>query len=600
MIPLLPGVLLALLPSLPGGQETAPEHESVEELLAALAEAEGDAPEVCWALLERDERSPEVIDALRHWLGRARAPNSQQVIDTILNHWRVSHEVEPFHWIYLERSYELVEPEDLLPREVAPLAGEDEELGERVAIELAAASSDDERMSLLQNLEQLRADRRCGAIDAALELADRNDEVGEKAREVILATYGVRPGAHLYYVTRREPITDPVVQGRLLEIARWLLDDRVEESPDVPDWDSLDLAAQCAIRSELAREVVVPRLIEILRETRKPRVLRLLCLLGVEDEFVRERYLETMSNEVVVAGGKIDLLPYWKHHDEETLAAFERVFSRADKLALVHHLVFAGLLDSSEHAIVRRFFEAMEEEPGDRWAHHRAWGFRHVAIPSPDEPKVMQANKLGLSIATRRARGEDYSGCASALAELLQSGYDRRGAGGWGDYYGYGFGHALALDLRGPEFVEAALILLKSERPFWSHVDHARELLSGAELTAEQAARAAALPVWSGGPMPVGLRGIPHMRQELYRGNTEWLDELCALTPLIPRDEEYLLVLLQRGRPGQRLRMLEVIRDEELDSPRIRAAVIERTRDRDHRVRELAEAIGAQRRQRTR
>ena len=340
---------------------------------------------------------------------------------------------------------------------------------------------------------------------------------------------------------------------------------------------------------------MVPRLIEILRETKKPRVLRSLCLLGAEDEFVRERYLETMRSEEVRSGGKIDLLPYWKHHDEETLAAFERVFSRADKLALMHHLVFAGLLDSAEHDIVRRFFEAMEEQPGDRWDHLRAWGFRHVAIPSLDEPKVMRANKLGLSIATLKARGEDYAECASALAELLWSGYDRRGADGWGDYYGYGFRHALDLGLSGTEFVEAALILLESERPFFSHVDHARELLSGAELTEEQAARAVALPVWSGGPMPVGLRGIPHMRRELYRGNTEWLDELCALTPLIPRDEEYLLVLLQRGRLDQRLRMLEVIRDEELDSPKIRAAVIERTRDCDHRVRELATTIVVER-----
>jgi hypothetical protein len=650
MIHLLPGLLLSLLPCL---QEAVPErvlvNASVEEILEALAEVEGNAPELWWALLERDERSPEVLDALRHGLRKIRYADSRRVIDTILNHWQVPHEAIS-RSAFLNRSSELVEPDEVCPWKVAPMNGEDAELaelladpdeklrlraaftllsrgahhldalraflpsfpkhdwirdfagaavGEAIGVELAAATSDAERIHLLRVLEKTKDANRAGAMDAVLTFVERNDEIGQRARDVLLDTYihlgRAQNNRSIHFFTRREKIENPAIQSRLLRIALWLLEDRLEGSPGVPDWDSLDLAALCGIRSAVVREVVVPRLIEILRETGKPRVLRLLCHLGVEDELVRRRYLETLRNWDAAVGGKLELLPYWKDHDEETLAAFDRVFSEADdKLALVHHLVFAGLVDSSEHDIARRFFEAMKERPGEDWGALRAWGFRHVAVPSPEEPKIKQVNKLGLTISTLTARGEDYSEAANALARILQGGYDLGGGGGGSDYYQSAFWHAEALGLHGPEFVEAALRVLESERPLFNHLQFARDLLSVAELTREQAARLAALTWWPAVPRAPRLREIPRLRQKLYSEKWQWLkwlEGLCAVTPLIPRDEEYLLAVVLRGDQWQRRRALYLVRDGRLDSPAIRAAVTDRARDCDCRIRELAGTI---------
>ena len=52
-------------------------------------------------------------------------------------------------------------------------------------------------------------------------------------------------------------------------------------------------------------------------------------------------------------------LPCWKHHDAETLAAFDRVFDRAnDKHSLCGSLRFAGLLDADAQPIVRKLFDS--------------------------------------------------------------------------------------------------------------------------------------------------------------------------------------------------------------------------------------------------
>jgi len=575
-----------------GLQEVA----SIDERLAALEEAGGSDPELWWSFLERDERERRVIEASLRWLRGARDGESRRVIDTLLTHWRVPHEALSRER-YLGWPMELVEPENVVPRKLEPLLEPERSAGEAIGAELAAATSDAERLSLLKTLRHVSSDSREGALDEVAALVERRDAVGEAAREWLLATYGIGPyfaerDARLHSFLRREPITDPVAQRRLLRVARWLLDDRVEESPEVPDWDSLDLAGLCALRSEVVREVVAPRLVEILRETGEPRVFRMLCHLGVDDPLVRERYLATMRGWNLATGWNLELLPCWKHHDEETLAAFDRVFSAApDPLALVDRLVFAGLTDAREHDLVRRFFERIEEAPAGSW-YALVGRFRHVVRPEPDEPKIRQVNELGLTIATLQARGEDYAEPARRLAAILQCEYDWRGGGGSGDWLQAGFWHAKELGLRGPEFAEAALrVLERSEHPLFNHLELAAELLAEATLTPEQAARLAALPPDRGGPWPTGLRRIPFLREALYRGETQWLAELCALTPLIPRDEAYLLVLVERGEDDQRRAMLELVREHDLDSPAIRAAVASRTHDCDRRIRELAAEI---------
>lgn len=670
MLQALSGVPLCLMFPIasPQGSEPAPDADSVEELLGTQSQYGWASTDVLWALFEHDERTEEVVAALERSLRPDERREVRRVADTILNHWGVGNSRLSLQG-YVESTDILVWSAAVFPWPLTPLDLDDEELkrflttpdaelrmraaftlltrdgrrlyalrsilprvrderwiqdlagaavGEAIGLELAAAESDEERIGWLRILKEVRPTNREGAMDEVTSLLGMGGELGDEAQEVILSTYDIRLSrggeSPLHEYLERPPHTEAAAQERLsLVVARTLA--KVSASSNF-DSEALDLVLLCAARSPEARELAIPGLIEELRRAisrgREPdslHVLRVLCHLDARHAFVRGRYLHTLSRWYKTWGARLDHLPCWKRHDEETLAAFDDVFSRApSKLDLVDRLTFAGLVDVREHDIARRFLEAIDGEHQGAWAHLWQQGFRRAELPRPEEPKIARVNKLALAIATLKDRSEDHSEAASALASILGGGYSCGGAGGYSDYYEWGFYHAIRLDLRGPEFVEAALGVLEEVWPFSAHVEYAWALLAEAELTPEQAARMDAAPwkpegpqsgCWrglsllspreqDGQPRRASLRDLPRLRQELYEGKTDRLPTILARTPLIARDEGYLLAQMERGKVGERMQALELVRGHALDFPTLRAAVAARTRDCDHRVRQLA------------
>jgi len=417
-------------------------------------------------------------------------------------------------------------------------------------------------MRLLRALQEVHRGYRGYAIDVCAELFERTDEIGLLARELFVETHRLT----LYHSDdywehhhlRDPPIDDPKLDAQLARLVNRVLDHPEETHLGVVD--AWNLAFMCGARSEAARRVAVDRLVPDLIGKPSLRLLRILCHLRAEDPAVRTMYLETLATWPERHGGDCADLPCWSHHDEETLAAFARVAEQCDHASrLTQRLEFSGLLDASEHEVTREWFAAMEDAGDGSWARLREHGFRHVSMPGEGDSKIRSVNRLGLT---------------------------------------------------GPEFIEAAILVLEGDWPFDVHAECAWALLAGSEPSAEQLARLARLhtpPAGNSGwrslnlltseqskidPRRSRLDEVPRLRSMLYAGNCSWLPNILAVTPLIPRDEDYLLAAMERGKSWQRRDALELVRAFEFDTPRIRAAVAARSGDGDPRVAELAAAVG--------
>lgn len=363
-----------------------------------------------------------------------------------------------------------------------------------------------------------------------------------------------------------------------------------------------------------------PRLVELM--SREDDVgleaLRILTHVDSPDRIVRERYLATMRAWSAFDDASMKRLPCWKHHDRETLAAFERVFDRVnDKLLLCGSLQFAGLLDADTQPIVRKLFDSLEGSSGGAWAWLECSGFRGSMVPSDSKDRTLRVNQLAIEIATLRDSGRDFAKAESNLSAVLALEYDRDGGGGYDDYVQWGFFHALSLKLRSPEIVDVAIHYVELgdfAAGFGTHYDAATAFLESTPMSeAQQVRLRAALPrinapenQWHGvnivdashAGRPLGrvsLEDVPALRCMLYRGNMHALDELARCTPLIARDEAYLHAMLERAPQEQRLWALRLVQTYRLDGPALRDSVRRSASDPDYDVRESAKRLVSER-----
>jgi hypothetical protein len=488
-------------------------------------------------------------------------------------------------------------------------------ISDEASTELARESPDETavlaRLSLLSLNEALAR----GALPALSTLYFRSGRLGETARTLLRGTwYGHSPrGAADYYLhtsVAPYPETDArvgpavaAVMGRELE--------RLCANNGLSVEELERYHVLCLRHAPLAQRCTAPLLELVEREDDIGlEALRILAHLGSSEPIVRARYLSTMHAWTAFDEQSIARLPCWKHHDAETLAAFERVFDQVpDKWLFRGALKFSGLLDADTVPVVRKYFDSLGEV-GPAWAWVESDGFRGDVERSSSNNRTLRVNWLAVEIATLRDHGLDFSKPENDLAAVLNLEYDRTGGGGYDDYVQWGFFHALSLKLRSPAILDVAIHYVELGNfpiGFGTHYDAATAFLEQAELSEPQQVRlnAALAPFSAGGDewrginivdathggRPVGrvsLESVPKLRDLLYGGNVRALEELTRTTPLVPRDEEYLRAMLERAPQAQRLWAIKLVETNRLDSSSLRDAVRRRSSDADYEVREFA------------
>jgi hypothetical protein len=353
--------------------------------------------------------------------------------------------------------------------------------------------------------------------------------------------------------------------------------------------------------------------------------LRILGHLGVRDAALRRRYIEVVKSWTDFSEQGLEQFPCWREQDEETRAAcaaamehFIDAGSHAESFSMTwlveQHLRFSGMTDARTSRVAERFLSDPHIRSNGAWLVSE--GFRGVFPLEPDDRAAGRVNQLALRIAGLKDRGEAYASEEHELSRMLLAPYEKGAAGGYDDYVQWGLFHARELMLHSDDIVRAAMNYLRLDFPegFGVHHDAARAYFDTAQLTLEQEIEMRSILPWAApgsrrwegidivGPSVSGpLHGalavelVPQIRLAIYAGNMKALDDLLAITPLVPRDEEYLLATLARGSAKDRQWAIDLIARRKLDTPRLRSAVRDHAHDLDRRVRLDAEKLRADR-----
>jgi len=323
--------------------------------------------------------------------------------------------------------------------------------------------------------------------------------------------------------------------------------------------------------------------------------------------------------------------PCWPLHDEETEAALLAAMkSPPGPHGFLVHLKFCGLTNADRSPAAKWFLNVVSGD-GEGLAWLAKDGFlgrvneplvmpahvRQSRKDSKDYPSTMQArvsrvNALAMEIATRRARGEDFSAEERALLEVMQLRYEADGAGGYGDFIQWAIYQAQVLHLHSEALVEEVLRHVGRELSddyYWRHAEEALAFLEEADLkVAHQVALFEYQPYrppgerWRGltpanarydgrNSGIVSLQHVPPIRRAVYVGNVKALDELARYTRFAARDLDYFEAVLDYGPAEARAWALRIVDEHDVDSPRVRAAVRGRLVDVDGAVRQQAQTL---------
>jgi hypothetical protein len=496
-------------------------------------------------------------------------------------------------------------------------------VADMLAMRLAAANDDTQRLHVLDFALVARADLRSAAVAIAA-LRDAPDPLGERARSLfaLLSDEQVPFGGgwddwgdgwfHYAYVTAA--YDDPELEENLARVWAPRLTEAAARA-DIPI-ELLRHVHLAGLRSARVRDACEPTLLELAKrdDALGLEALRLLCHFGSKAPLVRERYMARMTSWNDFTTNGLDKIPCLQHHDERSLAALRAVFDRANsKSVFEDRLACAGLIDGTVEPMAQTLLERLADAS---YAYTVEKEFRGILPVSAGDSKIARVHKYALTIAAKRAHGLDWSQEAHDYASILRGGYPESGAGGYNDYFEWGFVNAIHLKLTTPEFVDAALKVaedgdvLDGGTGFDLHVNYACDLLAIAELTPEQKARfykaaphrASGPDTWQGITLienhergtDIGkdaLERVVDYRRDLYRGEWESLNDILAVTHLIPRDETFLLAALDRGSVAARSFGLDLVDEHKLDTPSIRAAIAKLANDCDRKTRELARKI---------
>lgn len=367
------------------------------------------------------------------------------------------------------------------------------------------------------------------------------------------------------------------------------------------------LHAAPALAPEL-RRLVVERLTTWLSRTDGARwiALRVLSYLGESSSELRTAYADWLRASDVRAEGFAFPLLY--EHDEETLSAFEQAAPRVRDLSnvLVAAKV-AGLLSDAESPVTRHLIEVARSRGDQNWYDLFRAGLA-VDVSGTDDEEAPQrlSPLLGIRIRALRARGEPWDEEWERLFELLRRAFDERGPFGpvWQTTNVLATVHYLG-DLP-DSFVPWALSQLTQDERYLSSYDASalRDSIGARELSREERALLCRpgrrLDDDDPGPFLVqfGKSAIAHasrLRAEAYRMTPLALRDVLSLSKLTGTDQEYLEHAARHSLANERLTVLELVRDFELDTPRIRAIVTSLEDDQDAGVRSLARELVTER-----
>ncbi len=579
-----------------------------------------------WSLYYADDRSAAVLAALKDALAPSRTPECRMAADTILCQWRIEHELLPAEVYsggatFADFAKRFEPPEELAQGERGKLLQHlvhhedtaqalqhllDDPLASQWTAAFAGSSWFDalgERLAQSESLQKALGSRgdwenqlgkhgagSTAAIPWLARFQARGGAEAECAHRLIGALTGGQcqstgePQAPYYLLNRARPsaedTADPFVEQHLLDEAA-----RALEAKPLSQATTLWLHS-VALANPRVAELCRLRLPERLTGQAEPAsdILCLLTHVESQDPRVRAAYVRTLRDWNRLDWDGLAALPFWRHHDTETRAAFLQLMSRcADPGSLFEHIAFAGELDASTSEIARVFIERTE---GDyHWLVSR--GFRGTVTVDEKGPRVKQVNQLALNIAAKKSRAQDFSEEERRMAAILALPYDQDGAEGYNDQVEWGFYHAHVLGLHSREMVRAALGYLGIggvPSGFDTHVDSATAYLEDVPLDLEDhlALRNVrgpdeAEPQWRGinlmsdrhGGEPVSrlsLQDVPRWRQRFFQGAPELLEKILRVTPLTDRELPYLVALLERGSIEQRAWGLWLVEEHHLDS----------------------------------
>ncbi len=416
--------------------------------------------------------------------------------------------------------------------------------------------------------------------------------------------------AQIHWRLGQDDGIDPDEQQIVTELAIRMLDQEVAAQ-------DLRRLHATIVSTPMLAGLIQGRLLELARRQDDTglEALRILGHMGVRDAMLRQRYLDVVRAWNDFSDNALERFPCWRLHDDETLAALAEVLDRAGaRRAFQFRLWFAGLTDARRSPIAMRYLsDPVIRSHGDGLVVH---GFRGLFPLEPDERIGGRVNQLALRIATLKDDGKGFSAEEAELASLLlvPPGIDDKGSDD--GPVDLGLFLARTLGLRSDDIVSAAFDLLRrgSSEDFSANSYEAAAYLNTARLSLEQELELRRLLPWSPpvsrgwwdvdtvaptdtGPLQgqLAIELVPQIRMAIYGGLVQALDDLLAITRLVPRDEDYLLAVIDRGPAEAREWAVGLVRRRNLDTIRIRAAVGARGLDFDGRVCRAAQRLIAER-----